>query len=212
MYSGLLGIWAIEESEDYFREQLVWSDQEIEQLQRMPHQARRTEWLASRYLLHHLSGRTIRGACLKDVYGKPYLENSHFHISISHSHQLAAVIAAPHLVGIDVQLVVPKIERIAPKFLGQAELDSIQSAHKMEHLHVYWGAKEALFKAYGKKELNFIKHILITPFEYKQNFGNLVGVVQKEKVFLSFHIEYELLNNFMLVYASQISMGQYLDN
>ncbi|NJL76372.1 MAG: 4'-phosphopantetheinyl transferase superfamily protein [Saprospiraceae bacterium] len=157
--SGLLGIWAIEESEDYFREQLVWSDQEIEQLQRMPHPTRRIEWLASRYLLHHLSGRTIRGACLKDAYGKPYLENSPFHISISHSNKLAAVMAAPHLVGVDVQLVVPKIERIASKFLGQAEMDSIQSAHKIEHLHVYWGAKEALFKAYGKKELNFFNLI-----------------------------------------------------
>ena len=76
---------------------------------------RKLEWLASRWLLHLMSGRQIRGACLKDEFGKPYLVNSFYDISISHSRELVSVLAAPQAVGIDIQKIVGKIDSIAHK-------------------------------------------------------------------------------------------------
>lgn len=198
---GEYAIWTIEESEDFFREQLQLSPTELEQVNRIKGEGRRLEWLASRYLIHLMSGREQRGTLLKDEFGKPHLENSSFHISISHSNKKAAAIAAPFSVGIDLQKIVGKIERIAHKYMRTNEMESLQEATRLEHLHVYWGAKEALYKAYGRKKLDFRTHILIEPFEYDLENGKASGIVQKGDFFQPFDLHYKLLNDFVLVYA-----------
>jgi len=162
---------------------------------------RRLEWLASRWLLHTMSGREIRGACLKDEFGKPYLENSFYDISISHSRQLVSVMAAPQAVGIDIQKLVGKIESIAHKFLRPEEMESLSKSERLEHLHVYWGAKEALYKAYGRKQLDFKQHISIEPFEYNLRTGKCFGTVQKDDYFAEFELRYEQIGDYILVYG-----------
>jgi len=198
---GEYAIWTIEESEDFFREQLQLNPTELEQVNRIKGEGRRLEWLASRYLIHLMSGREKRGSLLKDEFGKPHLENSSFHISISHSNKKAAAIAAPFSVGIDLQKIVGKIERIAHKYMRTVEMESLKETTRLEHLHVYWGAKEALYKAYGRKKLDFRTHILIEPFGYDLEKGRAKGVVQKDDFFQSFDLYYELLEDFVLVYA-----------
>ena len=149
-----------------------------------------------------MSGRKKRGACIKDEHGKPYLENSLFEISISHSRDLAAVIAAPQAVGIDIQKIVSKIERIAHKFMREEEMASLQEETRLEHLHVYWGAKEALYKAYGRRQLDFKEHIFINPFEYDVTNGRCSGYTEKENEHIPFQLQYELVGqDYMLVYA-----------
>lgn len=165
---------------------------------------RKLEWLASRWLLHLMSGRAIRGACLKDENGKPYLENSFFDISISHSRELVAVIAAPQAAGIDIQRIVGKITSISHKFLREEERVSLVDKNALEPLHVYWGAKEALFKAYGRKQLDFRQHILIKPFEFNLRIGKCFGSVQKEDYQADFEIRYEQIDDYILVYAVRI--------
>ncbi|MEN0045776.1 MAG: 4'-phosphopantetheinyl transferase superfamily protein [Bacteroidota bacterium] len=194
-------IWAIAESEDFFRAHLSLSTTELEQVNRIKGEGRRLEWLASRYLIHLMSGREKRGVLLKDEFGKPRLEDSPFHISISHSNRRAAAIAAPFSVGIDLQKIVGKIERIAHKYMRTNEMESLKEETRLEHLHVYWGAKEALYKAYGRKKLDFREHILIEPFEYDLEKGKAKGIVQREDFLQVFELHYELLDDFVLVYA-----------
>ncbi len=198
---GELGIWQIDETEDYFRTRMTLTALEETQIATIKGEGRRKEWLASRYLLHIMSGRKERGAFVKDEFGKPHLINSPFHISISHSNHVAAVLATPELCGIDIQKIVPKIERIAHKFMRQEELYSLALGSRLEHLHIYWGAKEAIYKAYGRKELDFAKHILITPFEYEASNGTFEGCIQKNDYVQHFQLRYEQLDDFMLVYA-----------
>ena len=109
---GELGLWKIEESEVYFLEQLNLTPIEEDYIVQLKGR-RRLEWLAGRLLLHRMSGRETRGACIKDEFGKPHLEGSAYEISISHSRELAAVVAAPRNVGVDIQKLVAKIERLA---------------------------------------------------------------------------------------------------
>ena len=97
---GELGVWRITETAEYFLDRLELFPQEIKQLSKIKGRLR-LEWLASRWLLHTLSGRFLRGACLKDEYGKPYLTDSDFEISISHSWNIVAIMAAPYSIGID---------------------------------------------------------------------------------------------------------------
>ena len=54
-------------------------------------------------------------------------------------------------------------------------MKSLQPKTRMEHLSVYWGAKEALYKAYGRKKLEFKQHILVEPFKYNLKKGICKG-------------------------------------
>lgn len=200
---GELGIWKIEESEAFFREKLDLLPQEQAQIDNMKGH-RRLEWLAGRYLLHYMSGREIRGACLKDEFGKPYLEGSTYHISISHSHGQVAIMAAPEVVGVDIQLLVEKIWRIAYKFMRPEESESLLPATSLEHLHVYWGAKEALYKAYGRREIDFHEHLHIEPFPFSPLGGKTIGWIRKDQRPMEMEVSYELREGgFVLVWARE---------
>lgn len=197
---GELGIWDITEPDSFFLERLELFPEEKQHIKSLKGR-RKSEWLAGRYLLHYMSGRNTRAACIKDEYGKPYLVDSPYHISISHSHNRVAIIATPASVGIDIQKIVGKIERIAHKYMRDEEMNSLNPATRIEHLHVYWGAKEALYKAYGKRELNFRKHIHITPFEYDLKEGFCSGQIIKEDFSAQYQIWYEIKADFILVWS-----------
>lgn len=200
--AGEFGLWAIEEEEPWFLDRLVLSPEEEEQLQRIRGH-RRIEWLAARMLIHHMSGREERGFFYKDEFGKPHLEGSDFYISISHSRKIASAIAAPTQVGIDIQQFVPKIDRITHKFLNQREIQNLDTKDRLWHLHVYWSAKEALYKAYGRRQLDFCEHILIEDFPYETQGGIFSGSIQKEGQTEHYQLTYELVRNYVLVYAVQ---------
>ena len=202
--AGEWGLWKLTELEDYFLEHLDFELGEQAQYEKM-RPSRRLEWLAVRWLLHQLSGRKVRGKIRKDEYGKPYLVDSDFQISLSHSNGMAAVIAAPMAVGIDIQLVVEKIERIAHKFMRTEETESLHPNTRLEHLHVYWGAKEALYKAYGRRELDFRQHIHIRPFEYNVTIGQCLGYIVKEDFRADYRIFYKKIDNYILVYCWELS-------
>lgn len=200
---GEIGLWHIEETEDYFLERLQLRRKEHQQFDELKGN-RRLEWLASRWLLHQMSGRTMRGACLKDENGKPYLTDSLFDISISHSREMAAVMAAPRGVGIDIQKVVEKIERISYKYMREPEMLSLRDHSRLEHLHVYWGAKEALYKAYGRRQLDFKSHIFIDPFGYNPDGGTCTGHISKDDFLQFYEISYQIINDeYMLVSAME---------
>jgi len=198
---GELGLWKITEEKSFFLERLVLTSKEQQQVDEITARGQ-LEWLASRWLLHTMSGRATRGICSKDEFGKPYLVDSSFEISISHSQgEMVAVIAAPYAIGIDIQKFVSKIYRIQHKFMRPIELESLEEHSSLEHLHIYWGAKEALYKAYGRKQLGFKKHIFITPFSLDLEKGYCEGKIIKDTYQKEFNIFYEKIEDYYLVYA-----------
>jgi len=199
-HEGIIGIWEYADEMPYFESQMELYPAEIEELSTLKAR-KRQEWLSSRYLLHLMSDRNIRGACLKDKYGKPYLVDSSYFISMSHSHNRTVVLASPHVVGVDIQFMVPKIERIAKRFLSEDELSQIKVENQLEMLHIYWGAKESVFKAFGRKELDFRKHIMISPFEFHSGLMRFTGTLIKEDYHKTFDIYAKKMQEFMLVYA-----------
>lgn len=88
------------------------------------HHKRQREWLASRVLVYRLLEEftPLPLQLLRNQYGKPYFPDSRFHVSISHSPELAAVILSDkYEVGIDIELVSPKALRVQEKFLTDEE-------------------------------------------------------------------------------------------
>lgn len=199
---GEIGLWKISEEESYFLDRLALLDHEKKYLKSLKGK-RRLEHLASRYLLHLMSGREVRGACLKDEFGKPYLEDSEYHISFSHSNEMVAVIGSPNNVGIDIQKYVDKIDRIKHKFLSEKELQYLHGEHIKEKLHILWGAKESLYKAYGRKKVEFKEHLAIEEFQWDGFSSNFTGTI-----YINDHqTEHDLfameVDDYMLVYSVQ---------
>ncbi len=195
-----IALWQIAEPEAWFLANLELTVPEMAQLTGIKGR-KRVEWLAVRYLTHELSGMAARSPILKDDSGKPYLAHEGLHLSISHSGEMAAAMLAPLPAGIDIQRPVEKIERIAHKFLRPEEAACLSREHHLLHLHVYWGAKEVLYKAYGRRELDFRGHIAIAPFHFELSGGTFTGKVEKEGFVAQYDLRYEVVEGYVLVYG-----------
>lgn len=195
-----VGVWHIQEPLEWFESQFEISEEEQDEITTLSSR-KRLEWYAGRWLLCTLLNEKHRKVCLKDEYGKPYLVNSEIEISISHSADKAAVIISNLPVGIDIQYFTEKVVRIESKFMRDIEKESLSSSFKLEHLHAYWGAKESLYKAYGKRQLDFRANILIHPFEYVEVGGNTQGQVIKDNFSALYNIYYQTIENFSLTFC-----------
>lgn len=197
-----LAVWNTVEESCYFTNKLEIHNTEKSILSQFS-KRKLKEWLSSRYLLHLMSERSRRGEFTKDIYGKPHLENSDFHISISHSRDLVSVIASKLLVGVDIQYFVTKIHRIAHKFVNKGELANIPEEKTLEALHIIWGAKESLYKAYGLRSLDFKKNILISDLFLTSNKGEFFGRIIKGDFQKKFKLNFILFEKFTIVYAKE---------
>ncbi len=194
-----IAVWQKSEEDCFFMNSMVLSESEKKAIELMnPH--RKQEWLCSRFLLKHLlSGKEFN--LYKDGFGKPFLENSNYFISLSHSNNRAAAIVSKHLVGIDIQKEEKKISKLYPKFISQTEIQAIDDKHYFESYHIFWGGKEAMYKAYGKKSLDFKKHMHVFSFKYYQEELELSGFVDINEQHQSYNIFTHKLDNYFLVYA-----------
>jgi 4'-phosphopantetheinyl transferase EntD len=102
-----------------------------------------------------------------DVYGKPWPINKTGFISISHSANWVAFCFHPNQpMGIDVETTRPQLAKVAPRILHQSELSYLEkSQDKQRTLQLFWGGKEALYKAYGKKNLEFSTQLVLSEIE-----------------------------------------------
>ncbi len=197
-----LGIWKLDEPESYFTARLDLLSVEQEELAKIKGR-RRVEWLASRHLIHLMlteKPEWDRIPLIKDEFGKPHLYGTLLDLSFSHSQEFAAVIIANKKTGIDIQKFVPRINAIAHKFMRDEELESLDENYRLEHLHFYWGAKEALYKSYGRKLLDFRENIIVKPFEY-QLITQSEGAVSKDSFYMEHELFYEKIGDYFLVFS-----------
>jgi phosphopantetheinyl transferase len=154
-----LGIWKIEETEDFFL-----SNVPLQSEVRHPH--KRLQHLAGRFLLQFLfPGFPYELIRIADT-RKPYLPDEEYHFSISHcGDYAAAIVSSDQRVGIDIEIPSPKVERIKHKFLNKAEVSKFEIRNTKSEdpnsnvLTLLWSAKEAVFKWYGAGNVDFRHHI-----------------------------------------------------
>lgn len=161
-----LAVWKIEEEEDFFLRHAIPQRQ-------VHHPHKKLQHLAGRYLLKWLRKDfpldLIRIADTR----KPFLQDEAYHFSISHCSDLAAVIVSSRKrVGVDIELVSEKTERIRHKFLSGEEERVLEEVYSIlssnsgirkdtAALTLAWSCKEAVFKWYGWGKVDFRKHMVI---------------------------------------------------
>jgi 4'-phosphopantetheinyl transferase len=188
-----VGIWKITETEDELLNILISKGFDDSSIIQTKNKQRLKQWLATRVLLAEFFNNTIINY---DNLGKPYLDNGWF-ISISHSNEFVAInLNKKSHCGIDIEKITPKVERIKHKFLNPTDLKKINS---LEHLTLYWGAKEALYKYYGKKEVLFIENLFIEEFSEKS--FSFIGKINMSNFKITLPLKYELIEDYILTYT-----------
>lgn len=130
--------------------------------------------------------------------GKPFIKGSHKHISITHSHdKLAVIINERQATGIDIELIRDKVLKIKHKFLSEEELKD--ASDNVTKLILYWAVKESLYKVYGEKEVDFIKHLKVLPFQLDES-GIIIGTIEIEEI-SKFELGYKILDDYAMAYC-----------
>lgn len=188
-----IALWRIEEDNSYFEPHFAAHPN-------IKNENKKLQWFASRHLVNTMLG--LPTDIVKDAAGKPVLKTGEQHLSLSHTPVFAAAMLSPKIpVGIDLEMVNPKVERIAYKFLRDDEIEAIQPGEKIEKLILYWSAKEALYKLYGKGEIAFTTQLLIDPFELQLT-GELNAAIQGiQNPLTNLTVHYRFFEDHVLTYV-----------
>ncbi|MDB5134961.1 MAG: 4-phosphopantetheinyl transferase superfamily protein [Mucilaginibacter sp.] len=194
-------LWKIEEKADELYNQLQLNDDEKAFVEQISHGKRHLHWLGTRVLLRKLLKTDEYIDCRVDEHGKPYLVDLPYHISLSHSFDYAAVmISKTRPVGIDIEQIKEKVERIAHKFMSTEEMAFINNEHKIQQLYVCWCAKEAIYKCYGQKEISFADNISLEPFNF-DHAGKVKARLIKDTINLDYQVDYLQYEDYMVGYV-----------
>jgi 4'-phosphopantetheinyl transferase len=80
---------------------------------------------------------------------------------------VAAIVSKKSTVGIDIEAIQQKIEKVSHKFLSPDERAFMDLHHNLAHKTVCWSAKEAVYKWYGLGSIDFKEHIHLEPFPFQ---------------------------------------------
>lgn len=191
-------IWKIEESFEDLADGITLTQRSNDRLNNMKSDLHRRGFLSVRHLLNKV-GYTDADL-VYDEFGKPHLKDGKF-ISITHSFTFSGIIISDDKpVGIDIEKQRDKILKIAHKFTPIEAYKSIANHDALvSKLTIVWGAKESLYKIYGKKKLLFLNHIYIEDFSFETN--ETTGKILYEGVTDEYQINFLETEGFTCVYA-----------
>ena len=163
---------------------------------------KRLEWAAARALTRAILesfGCEYFGMG-KNEFGKPSLKKNTHYISLSHSYPYVMVqIDDQHDVGVDLEQPKEKLRAVAHRVFSKSEVDNAEN--DLVKLCIYWCAKEALYKYYGKKNLLFTDHLKVDPFHLSSN-GHLVGRIVLNGKETIVHLQYLVETEYVLVFTA----------
>ena len=194
---GTTYLWWIKEDPHYFMDRLKSSGLDLSITDGW-HLRRQKEWLAGRHLIDiFINDPIIKMNISKS--GKPHFAKSKNYFSISHSGEIVALTTSPQKVGIDIQLESSKIEKIAPKFVTDQDVNALPNAwSQIKNYHIIWSCKEAMFKAYGKGKVDFKKDLSINT---KSDSKALIGIHIVNGVKTSYTIQAKKIGRMYFVIA-----------
>jgi phosphopantetheinyl transferase len=189
-----LGIWKIEETEDFFKGNVPLHRD-------VTHPHKRLQHLAGRFLLQFLfPDFPYRLVQIADT-RKPFIAGDQYHFSISHcGDYAAAIVSRDSRVGIDIEMPVEKIIKIRDKFLSSEEKVKwlVDVMHPdIQKLTLLWSCKEAVFKWYGDGGVEFSEQIQLK----EQHYGNEMIDCFFTKNATSLSIQYRIFDHLMLAWV-----------
>lgn len=205
------GIWKVSETVDELLSK--FGDRQsfyASQLEQFRYDGRRLEWLAVRALLKEMLGEECEIGYKES--GKPYLINSKWNVSISHTRGYVTVaLSLSRIIGIDIEQYGNRVCKIAKRFIREDENCSVENARLQEPLLenrenmvyamlLHWSAKESIFKIMEQIDVDFLHNLQIYPFNLCID-GSFKGKEYGSPERKEFLIRYLLHPDFVLTYA-----------
>ncbi len=193
----IMGLLETNVSTEEMLKSLDWEKSELDGFYKLQSEKKKKEWLGVRLLLKEIFENQSFDLNYNDQ-GKPFLTDLSYHISISHSGKYVCILTNQKLeVGVDIQVFKSNIEKGTELFMSEKELKDCTEKINSNILHVYWGAKESIYKLIGLKDTNIKTDIYISPFDFR-NFGQIRGKYKNSKLI---KLNYELSDEYVLVYT-----------
>ena len=179
-------IWKYSE-EEKFSADLISDEKEFEHLKQKSPKRLIEKQMVRQMLKKILPNHKIR----YHENGQPYLEPFDKFVSVSHSFPYAVLAISEKKIGVDIEQVKDRIDKIKHKFLHPTEIDWLGRVEsEIEHLTAIWCIKEALFKIHSSKQWSFKEFYVVDEF-FLDKFSKIKCKVfdkDKEDKFLA-HLE-----------------------
>ncbi len=199
-------VWEITETAGELESMIKLRPAEKDIYQSFLIESRKKQWLAYRVLIRSMLSPEEFPVEYDDS-GKPYLAGAKIHISVTHSGDLAGVIISSEgLVGIDLEEIRGRIEKVRERFLSPEELGGVGSDLNHAVLTTAWCAKEALYKLFGKRGLDFRKNIRLDLQDISES-GEFKAEIRHEGKSYRFILHYRTIGNYRLVYVTSKVQG-----
>ena len=186
-------IWEINESISELSSSIVLSKASLKILEQKKSDIHKKQFLAVRNILKYIS--IDQKKLNYDDFGNPSIGESK--ISITHSGFYVAIILSDSDVGIDIEKINDKVLKIKSKFL-ETELNYPKKLTTVSAL-VYWNIKESIYKAIGKKGIDFKKNILVLPLDMKKNMVKS-WYIDDDKIY-SFDTRFKISKKYTLAFV-----------
>lgn len=155
-------IWIYEIAPIYQHALTTWPPKQIAAIsQQYRSERRQREKIALHTLLAHLL--PYGSELTYTTNGRPYLQNSALHISISHHETLIAIACSTTPIGVDIEQESTQITRVASKFFTPEE--QVWAQENGLALAMLWSAKEAVYKWANKKGLSPLNDIGLSGYQ-----------------------------------------------
>ena len=192
---GEVYVWKATETEEQLLSLRMLSLSEQSHLQLLKNPQKRLHWLAYRVLLKKALGEDFELNYLDD--GKPLLVSPKRFLSVSHSKEFVAVfLSETHPVGVDIEKISDRIQKVVPKFLNETEQQNSDLSDS-SLLHFYWGAKEAVYKLFNRHRLLFAEQIHIDCVNFAEQ--TAIAKVQTDCFQAKVRLIYRNIENYVLV-------------
>ncbi len=193
---GDIAVWESTESDAFFTKELEAHAFDLSPLENIHHTEKKTQWLASRYLLCEMFPSAIQSY----QQSKPTLWNGPS-LSFSHSKNMVGVLLSESPAGLDLQWNDPKLLKLATKFTDPTEVERLHFNSDLDTLCLIWAVKESVFKLFGT-ELPF-KNIQINSFD---TIDDKVDVeVLRKGINYKISLGVEFIKGFTLAYVMETS-------
>lgn len=197
-----IGIWEITESVEDLIGMLFLNKAEFDTLYAFSSEVRRKQWLSYRALIRNMVKMDTIYKIYYNEHNKPYLINPARSISVSHSGNFSAALIDQNpssINGLDVEMIHPKILRVADKFLSEQELKFLGDDQLLNAI-ILWSAKEAAFKFVGKQGVFMKEHIHIQAYD-PTIYESIRMLVEAEDVYAEMTITHRRYNDLIITHT-----------
>jgi phosphopantetheinyl transferase len=187
-------VWHIVETEETFASDVAMDS-------KIMHPNRRLQHMVGRWLLSHIMQKEVQNDIDIAPNGKPYFKTLKQQFSISHCHQWAAVIVSDQKVGVDIEIISERVQKVKHKFLHSKEndwLEAIPTSEQLAQLTFIWAAKEAMYKWLEQLGIDFKEQLIVESAALADK-GIVKGSIEHDGIVNSVYLHYSFFENVVSV-------------